>query len=53
MDKDRLVAALNKIQDGADAGGFHDELETLITIVVNARDEDIVAAWEDLRTDTE
>lgn len=53
MDKDRLVMALNKIQNGADAGGFRVELETLITLVVNASDQDIAAAWEDLSTDTE
>lgn len=51
MDKDKLLAALNELQNGEDAGKFHDELETLITIVVNASDEVITAAWEDLSTD--
>ena len=54
MDKDKLIAALNAMQDGThEAGHFHDELETLITLVVNAKDEDIVAAWEDFHTDTQ
>ena len=35
MDKDRLIAALNAMQDGThETGHFHDELETLITLVV-------------------
>jgi hypothetical protein len=52
VDKDRLVAALTAIQeDAADAVHFHDELETLITLVINAKDEDIAAAWEDFHTD--
>lgn len=54
MDKDKLLAALNAIQDGSkEVGYFNDELETLITLVINASDEDIAAAWEDLNADTE
>ena len=53
MDKDKLLAALNALQDGADAGAYNDELETLITLVVNGKDEDIRLAWEDLRLDDE
>ena len=53
MDKEKILAALNAIQNGDDVGCYHDELETLITIVVNAKDEDIAAAWEDLSTDIE
>ena len=54
MDKEKLLAALNAIQNGSkDAGHFHDELETLITLVINASDDDIAAAWEDFSTDTE
>ncbi len=54
MDKDKLIAALNAMQDGThEAGHFHDELETLITLVVSAKDEDIAAAWEDFHTDTQ
>ena len=53
MDKDKLLAALNEMQNGKEAGHFHDEIETLITIVVNISDEDVAAAWEDLSTDTD
>jgi hypothetical protein len=54
VDKDKLLAALNAIQDGThEAGHYHDEIETLITLVVNAKEEDIAAAWEDLRTDSQ
>ena len=54
MDKDKLLAGLNAIQNGdREAGAYHDELETLITLVINVRDEDIDAAWEDFHTDTD
>ena len=53
MDKEKLLKALNSIQDGKSADGFNDEIETLITLVVNAKDEDINDAWEDYHTDTE
>ena len=53
MTKEKLLDALNAIQNGEDIGSFHDELETLITIVVNASDEAIAAAWDDLTIDTE
>ena len=53
MDKDKILAALYAIQNGEkEAGHFHDELETIITLVVNAKEEDIVEAWNDLKTDT-
>ena len=51
MDKDKLVAALTAMQEGTeDAGKFHHELETLITLVMNARDEDIATALKDFHT---
>lgn len=53
MDKEKLLKAINNIQDGKNAGLYHDEFETLITLVVNAKDEDITDAWEDYHTDTE
>ena len=53
MDKEKILAALNAMQNGEGAGRFHDEIETLITLVVNATDEHIAAAWEDFHTDTE
>ncbi len=51
MDKEKLLAALNTIQDGEAAGRFHDELETLITIVLNAPEKTIEDAWQDFITD--
>ena len=52
MDKDKLLAALYAMQSGEkEARHFHDELETLITLVINAKDEDVIAAWDDLCTD--
>ena len=53
MDKEKLLKALNSIQQGKHAGLYHYEIETLITLVVNAKDEDINDAWEDYHTDTE
>ena len=54
MDKDKILAALYAIQEGDKAAGhFHDELETLIGLVVNAKDEDITAAWDELQEDKE
>ena len=53
MDKEKILAALNAMQNSEKADEFHDEIETLITLVVNAKDEDIAAAWEDFHTDTE
>lgn len=53
MDKDKLVNALNAIQNGNDAEQFYHELEIIITLVINASDEAIVDAWDDLNSDTE
>lgn len=53
MDKDKLVNALNAIHNGNDAGQFHDELKTIITLVMDASDEAIADAWDDLKRDTE
>ena len=54
MDKEKLIAALYAMQNGEkEAGHYHDELETLIGLVVNAKDEDITAVWEEISTDTE
>lgn len=54
MDKEKILAALYAIQNGdKDAGCFHDEIETLIGIVVEMQDSIIETAWTDLQTDTE
>ena len=54
MDKVKLLAALTAIQDGKkNADFFRYEIETLITLVINTKDEDIAAAWEDFHTDNQ
>ena len=53
MNKDRLLEALNGIQNGRDAGAFHDELETVIGVIMNTTDEAIAAAWQEIKEDTE
>jgi len=54
MDKEKLLAALYALQNGEkEAGYFHDELETLIGIVVELGDSVIEAAWKELREDAE
>lgn len=53
MHKDKLLAALDAMQDGADAGAYHDELETLIDLVRSASDGDITTAWERLKAEPE
>ena len=51
MNKDKLVEALNAIQNGRDAGEYHDELETVIGLIMNATDEAITEAWEELKSE--
>ena len=52
MTKDRLVEALNAIQNGRDAGGYHDELETLIGLLLDrVSQDDIDVAYAGLRED--
>ena len=54
MDKEKLLAALYALQNGeGNSGAMHDELETLIGIVVDLDDSVIEAAWKELREDTE
>jgi hypothetical protein len=53
MDKDKIVEALNAIQNGTDAGHFHDELEVVIGLVMNASDEDIAAVIQEIHEDAE
>ena len=45
MNKETLQTAINAMLDGKDAGNYHDELTTLLTLVDNATDESIAAAW--------
>jgi hypothetical protein len=52
MTKDRLVEALEKIQNGEDAGFFHDELETLLGVVMDfVTDEQVAKAFSEIHID--
>jgi len=53
VDKEKILAALNEIQNGGDARHYHDELETLIGLIDNITDEDVAAAWEGVHVDAE
>jgi hypothetical protein len=53
MDKDKIVNALNAIQNGADIGGYHDELEVIFCLIMNATDADIAAAIQEIHEDAE
>jgi hypothetical protein len=52
MTKDRLVEVLGKLQGGEDPGYFHDELETLIGVVLDfVSQEQIDKVYAELQED--
>ena len=51
MNKDKILNAANAIQNGTDAGTYHDELEVIIGLIMNASDEDIAAVIEEISID--
>jgi len=51
MTKENLQTAINEMLDGKDAKNYHDELVTLLSIVLNASDENIAAAWSEVHFD--
>lgn len=51
MNKDKILNAANAIQNGADVGVYHDELEIIIGLIMNASDENIAAVVEEISTD--
>ncbi len=51
MDKDQILNAANAIQNGEDAGRFHDELEVIIGLIMEASDVTIAAVVLDIRED--
>ena len=53
MNKDRILEAANAIQNGNDGGGYHDELEVIIGLILNATDEDIAAIIQDIHDDSD
>ena len=54
MDKEQILAALYNLQDGSkDAGHFHNELETVIGILVELDDSIIETAWKEICEDVE
>lgn len=53
MTKDRLVEVMGKINDGEDAGYFHDEIETVIGVLLNSvSQEDVDKAYAEIRDDS-
>ena len=51
VDKDRLLNAANAIQNGSGAGSYHDELEVIIGLIMEASDETIAAVVQDISTE--
>ena len=52
MTKDRLVEVLGKLNDGGDPGYYHDEIETLLGIVLDfVSQEQIDKAYAELQED--
>ena len=52
MNKDKILNAANAIQNGSDGGEFHDELEVIIGLIMNASEDDITSAWKEISEDT-
>ena len=53
MDKDKVVNALNAIQNGAGAGQYHEELEVAIGVLVEASDLLIAAVVAEIHEDAQ
>jgi hypothetical protein len=52
MTKDRLAEVLGKLQNGESPGAFHDEIETLIGVVLESvSQEQIDKAYAELQQD--
>jgi hypothetical protein len=50
--KDRLVEVLSKINSGEDAGYYHDEIETVIGVLLDSvTQEDVDKAFAGIRDD--
>jgi hypothetical protein len=48
MTKDEVINALNAIQGGADAGGYYDELELAIGVLMDTSEDKIKAAYDEI-----
>ena len=53
MNKDKIIEAANAIQNGNDGGEYHDELEIIIGLIMNATDKDIAAIVQDIHDDSD
>jgi hypothetical protein len=53
VDKDQILNAANAIQNGEDACAFHDELEVIIGLIMEASEETIAAIVHDISTDSD
>jgi hypothetical protein len=52
VNKDRILEAANAIQNGSDASNYHDELEVIIGLIMDASDLLIAAVVRDISTDS-
>ena len=53
MDKDKIVNALNAIQNSSDGIKFHDELQVAIGVMMETSEDDIAAVNQDIHEDDE
>lgn len=53
MDKDKILNALNAIQNGTDSEALHDELEIAIGVLIETSEEAIAAVIQDIREDND
>ena len=53
MDKDRILNAANAVQNGSDAGEYHDELVVIIGLIMEASDEIIAKVVHEISLDSD
>ena len=53
MNKDKIVNALNAIQNGDNGSGYHDELEVAIGILMETSEETIAAVVQEIHEDAD
>lgn len=52
MNKDKVLEAANAIQNGnSDGGEYHDELEVIIGLIMDATEEQIATIWQEISTE--
>lgn len=48
MNKDKILETANVLQNNSDGGEYHDELEVIIGLIMNASEEDIAAIVQEI-----